>query len=78
MAGDSTRKRLDAWQGVMGFVGITLGLLPMVQVMLGRGQGLWRFVLGEASGAAAYVPPLAILTVAVAVIARLESLKRTR
>ena len=76
MAGDTTRKRFDAWQGVTGFVGITAGLLPLVQVLLGRGPGLWRLVVGDTAGPTAYVPPLAILTVAVAVIAWLESLKR--
>lgn len=76
MAGETTRKRLDAWQAVTAFVGITAGLLPLVQVLLGGGPGLWRLVVGDAAGPAAYVPPLAILAVAVAVIAWLESLKR--
>jgi hypothetical protein len=78
MAGDATKRRLDAWQAVTAFVGITAGLLPLVQVLLGRGPGLWRFLVGDAAGPAASVPPLALLAVAAAVIMWLESLKRTR
>lgn len=77
MAGDATKRRLDGWQAVTAFVGITAGLLPLVQVVLGRGPGLWRLVVGDASGSAAVVPPLVLLAVAVAVIVWLESLKRT-
>jgi hypothetical protein len=77
MATGKGRKRLDAWQGAVGFVGITLGLLPQVQVLLGRGPGLWRAILGGESGSSAYVLPLAVIAAAVAVIAWLEAQKRT-
>ncbi len=77
MATDEGRKRLDVWQGAAGFVGITLGLLPLVQVLLGRGPGLWRAILGGAPGSLAHVLPLAVIAAAVAVIAWLESRKRT-
>jgi hypothetical protein len=77
MATDEGRRRLDAWEGAAGFVGITLGFLPLVQVLLGRGSGLWRAVLGGESGSMAYVLPLAVIAAAVAIIAWLESRKRT-
>ncbi len=80
MATDEGRKRLNGWQGAAGFVGITLGLLPLVQVLLGRGPGLWRAVLDAESGSMAYVlplVPLAVIAAAVAVIAWLETRKRT-
>ena len=77
MAVDEGRKRLNAWQGAAGFVGITLGLLPLVQVLVGRGPGLWRAVLGDESGSVAHLLPLAVIAAAVAVVAWLESRKRT-
>ncbi len=77
MTGSRTRKQLDAWQGGVAFIGITLGLLPLVQVLFGRGPGLLRLVLGEDPGVYGYVLPIVVVAVCVAVIARLESIKRT-
>ena len=77
MATDEGRKRLGAWQGAAGFVGITLGLLPLVPVLVGRGPGLWSAVLGEESDSMAHLLPLAVIAAAVAVIGWLESQKRT-
>jgi hypothetical protein len=61
----------------MAFIGITLGLLPLVQVLFGRGPGLLRLVLGEDPGVSGYVIPVVVIAMCVAVIARLESVKRT-
>ncbi len=77
MTGSRTRKQLDAWQGGVAFIGITLGLLPLVQVLFGRGPGLLRLVLGEDPAVYGYVLPIVVVAVCVAVIARLESIKRT-
>lgn len=76
MAGNTTRKQLETWQGVTAFIGITVGLLPFGQVLLGGGPGLWRFVVGDAAGPTAYALPLAIVAMAVVAIAWLESRKR--
>jgi len=76
MARMATKRTLDAWQGVTAFIGITAGLLPLVQVALGRGPGLWRLLIGPVSGPLAYAPPLILLAVAIAVIAWLELLKK--
>jgi len=76
MAGSRTRKQLDAWQGAMAFIGITLGLLPLVQFLFGRGPGLLRLVLGEDPGVYGHLLPIIVIAMCVAVVARLESVKR--
>lgn len=77
MTGGRTRRQLDAWQGAMAFVGITLGLLPLVQVLFGRAPGLLRLVLGEDPGVYGYALPIVVIAMCVTVIAWLESVKRT-
>jgi hypothetical protein len=61
----------------MAFIGITLGLLPLVQVLLGRGPGLLRLVLGEDPGVYGYLLPIVVIAMCVAAVASLESVKRT-
>lgn len=79
MTGNRTDKQqLDAWQGVAAFIGITLGLLPLVQIFFGRGPGLWRVLLAEEPGAYGYVLPVVVIVLCVAVVARLEAIKRAR
>jgi hypothetical protein len=77
MTGGRTRQQLDAWQGAMAFIGITLGVLPLAQVLFGRGPGLLRLVLGEDPGVSGHVLPIVVVAMCVAVIAWLESIKRT-
>ncbi len=76
MTGSRTRKQLDAWQGGVAFIGITLGLLPLLQVLFGRGPGLLRLVLGEDPGVYGYLRPIVVIAMCVAVVARLEPVKR--
>jgi hypothetical protein len=71
-----TRKAIDGWQGLCCFLGITLGVIPLIQFALGvRRGGLLRFVLGEQPGAALWIAPTAVLVVAVTAIALLERRK---
>jgi hypothetical protein len=77
MTGSRTRKQLETWQGAMAFIGITLGLLPLVQVLFGRGPGLLRLVLGEDPGVSGHVLPIVVIAMCIAAVAWLESAKRT-
>ena len=48
------RKTIEGWQAVLGYVAVTLGVIPLVQYAIGvRRGGLLRFVLGDDPGAAA-------------------------
>ncbi|MFB9317151.1 hypothetical protein [Cryptosporangium minutisporangium] len=71
-----TRKAIDGWQGLCFFLGITLGVIPLIQFALGtRRGGLLRFVFGDDPGAARWIVPLVILAVAIAAITLLERRK---
>ena len=74
----ATKKAIDGWQGFVGFVGITLGVIPLIRYAIGgRRGGLLRFVLGDDPGAALWIVPLVILAVSAAAILLLE-LGKTR
>ena len=64
-------------QGLVGFVGITFGLLPLVQYLLAGTIGLWRFVVGE-QPALPWLYPVLALVVAGGLVAMLETRRRAR
>lgn len=67
---------VDGWQGVIAFVGITLGVIPLVMALFGGSSGLWTLVLGD-TGPLRWICPLVVLVVGVAALAALERRKRT-
>jgi hypothetical protein len=68
-----TRKTIDGWQGFLGLVAVSLGVIPLAQYAIGgRRGGLLRFVLGDDPGAALWIVPLTILAATVIVILLLE------
>ena len=73
-----TTKTINTWQGVAALVGITLGSIPLVQVLLTDAVGsVWALLLDEAGQTAAWPGPLVVVVVAIAVIALLERGKRS-
>ncbi|GAB3458381.1 hypothetical protein AB1207_20765 [Kineococcus endophyticus] len=72
----SGSKQHDAWQGLAALVGVTLGVVPLVLLGVGRGPGLWQRLSLTATGSGAVVAPLIAFVVAAAVIAGLEVAKR--
>lgn len=71
-----TSKTVDAWQGLIGLIGITLGVIPLVMLIFGSSNGLWSLVLDDSAGAIRWVLPVAVLVVGVVAIAVLERRKR--
>ncbi|MFG1927889.1 hypothetical protein [Cryptosporangium sp. NPDC048952] len=66
-------KTIDGWQGFLALIGVSLGVIPLVQYAIGvRRGGLLRFVLGDDPGAALWIVPLVILAVVAVVILLLE------
>lgn len=73
--GDETSKKRDGVQGVAAVVGITLGVIPLLQMVFSGRPGLLKFVLGNDPGVIGYVVPAAILLIAVAAVAVTEAKK---
>lgn len=75
----SNRARtIDGLQGLTALLGITLGVLPLIQVLVGGHPGLLRVVLDEDAGSMIYAVPIAVVVVMAVVIAVLEGTKRRR
>lgn len=70
--GDERRKWV---QGLAALLGITLGVVPLLQMLFQGRPGLWKFVLGDAPGSVGYVLPAAILFGAIVVVALTEAKK---
>jgi hypothetical protein len=57
----STSSNHRAVEGLLGLVGISLGLIPLIQYLVNGRPGLWRLVLGSAPGAEGWIVPAAVL-----------------
>ncbi|MBK1785559.1 hypothetical protein [Prauserella cavernicola] len=76
MAQERTRA-LDGVQGVVGFAGVMLGLIPLGGwIIAGTHNGPFRWLFGEQTGPMGYVAPLLVIAVAIVVIGALEKVKR--
>lgn len=72
-----THTKIDAWQGVVALVGITLGLIPLVQKLLTGSTGsLWNLVPGGGEGVLALTAAGVVTVGALLVLAALERRKR--
>lgn len=72
-----TCSKVEVWQGVVAFVGITLGVIPLVQWLLSDATGsLWQLLPGGGAGTPALAAAAVVLVVAVGVVALLERGKR--
>lgn len=71
-------RTIDGLQGLTALLGITLGVLPLIQALVGGHPGLLRLVLGEDAGSMTYAAPIAVVVVIAVVIAVLEGTKRRR
>lgn len=70
-------RRIDAAETAFVLVGITLGVVPLVQRVTRHEQGwVFRWLFGELRDPLAYVLPLLVLTAATALIAVLERTKK--
>ncbi|WP_227997423.1 hypothetical protein [Nocardia australiensis] len=69
-------KTIDTWQSVIGFVGITLGAIPLVATIFGWGRGMWGLVLDDSAGMLLWLCPLVVTVVGVGAIGELERRKR--
>lgn len=71
------RSKVEVWQGVAAFVGITLGAIPLVQRMLTDATGsLWQLLPGGGEGTPALVAAVVVLVGAIGAVALLERAKR--
>ena len=69
--------KVEVWQGVAAFVGITLGVIPLVQWLLTDATGsLWQLLPGGGSGTPALVAAVVVLIGAIGAVALLERGKR--
>lgn len=67
------RSKVEVWQGVAAFVGITLGVIPLVQKLLTGATGsLWQLLPGGGEGAPALVAAVVVLVGAIGAVALLE------
>lgn len=78
MAASSDRTRaIDGLQGIVAFVVITLGVIPMARWAIQEQHGvLFEWLFGAQTGSTGYVAPLAVIVVAIGIIAALEMTKR--
>lgn len=72
-----TTRAIDGWQGFVAFVGITIGVIPLIMTAFGAGSGLWGLVLDDTAGALRWICPLLVLAAGVTAIAALERRKRS-
>ncbi|MFT3944331.1 MAG: hypothetical protein QM705_11000 [Ancrocorticia sp.] len=77
MATDKTRG-IESAQGLVAFVGITLGVIPLIQVVLGRRPGLLTLVLSEGPSASHWIAPLVVVLAATVLVFVLELRKNRR
>ncbi len=77
MASDKARD-IEAIQGIVAFVGITLGVIPLIQVFFGRRPGLLTLVLPEGPSALHWIAPIVVVLAAIAIVLVLESRKKHR
>ncbi|QUH01142.1 hypothetical protein HUO13_10260 [Saccharopolyspora erythraea] len=74
-----TGKQIDAVQGVVGLIGITIGVIPLARwAFTGEHGGLFEWLLGKPTGLMGLLVPLAVVLVGVGVIAALEAAKRRK
>ncbi|ANY06061.1 hypothetical protein [Pseudonocardia sp. HH130630-07] len=66
---------MKAAQNVVGFVGVVLGLIPLLQYVFFGGNGLWSFVVGD-DPALPWIHPLAVLVAAVVGVVVLDRMER--
>ncbi|MCF7550901.1 hypothetical protein [Pseudonocardia sp. WMMC193] len=68
-----TSKTINTWQGLMGFVGITAGVIPLIQFwVVGSAGSVWRWLFDGVDGTLGWVGPLTTAFVAVVLITVLE------
>jgi len=71
------KSKIDVWQGVVAFVGITLGVIPLAQKMLTGSTGsLWKLLPGGGQGSLALIAAGVVAVGALLVVAGLERRKR--
>ena len=66
---------MKATQNAVGFAGVVLGLIPLVQYLITGGAGLWNLVLGEGTPMR-WVFPLGALVVAGVTLVLLDRRER--
>lgn len=71
-------RTLDALQGVVAIVGITVGVIPLVRWTLhGEHGGAFQLLFGSPDAPMAYTIPLLVIAAGVALIALLEWAKKS-
>lgn len=78
MSGTNSRsKKIDAAEGLFGLIGITFGVIPFVRyIFFGEHGGLFDWIFGNPTSVMAYIAPLLVIAVVVAIIAVLEGVKK--
>lgn len=73
------RNSVDVWQGGLAFVGITVGVIPLLQVVFtGETGSLWQLLPGGGGGAPALVAVVVVLVGTLVGLTALERAKRHR
>jgi hypothetical protein len=71
------RTTVDAWQGVLALVGITLGVIPLIQKLLTGSTGsLWQLLVGGGEGVPALITATVVAIGTGAAVIALERRKR--
>lgn len=73
---ESTKRSVTTAQGVAALVGITLGVIPLVGVLIGRGPGLWTRLVGDTGSAVWWLPGVVVVACVVAIAVLERSARR--
>lgn len=72
-----TTKTIDGVQALVAFIGITCGVIPLLQVLVGFGNGVpWTWLVDDPAGLTAYLGPIGVVVVSVVALGALERRKR--
>jgi hypothetical protein len=71
-----SKRAIDGWQAFFSLIGITLGIIPLIQIGFGIGDGgLWQIVFSEDAGPIRWIVPLVVLVGAIIAVLMLERRK---
>ena len=70
-------RTITTWQGIVAFIGITAGVIPLVRfLVLGRAGSVWSRLFDDAGATLGWAGPLVLVVAAIGLIAGLERRRR--
>ena len=67
---------INTLQSVAALVGITLGVLPLIGLIVGRGPGLWAALIGDRTGSIWWLPAGVVMACTIAIAALERTVRR--